>query len=190
MKYLIFHGYINTFPAPSFLMSLQTSPHLILSDLRIRIQTLPIYTFEVVTLDVASSLTRMHFNTAVLVLSSTLLSSVLASCKIADRHCKWYGESPICGETEYGLTDWDGDEQCMLDPLQKDSFVLVKISSNHTIVVEWTRYEDARELQGKNWISMSCLEDYGLGCATGYKRLWCSEFLTDLSAPSFGRVAW
>ncbi|KAL3421541.1 hypothetical protein PVAG01_07987 [Phlyctema vagabunda] len=101
----------------------------------------------------------MHFSTTALIAATALTPAVLAACKEGARSCAWYGESPGCGSTSYGLGGWDGAQQ----------------------LKEWTKFESVTGLYQKGWISSSCYHDYGASCVTGYKRLWCksSPYLVD-----------
>ncbi|KAH9212798.1 hypothetical protein DL95DRAFT_463628 [Leptodontidium sp. 2 PMI_412] len=72
------------------------------------------------------------------------------------RHCEWYGEPWDCGSTSKSIGDWDDEGQQL---------------------VAWTKYVARSRLWGT--ISDDCYYDYGEGCPTGYKRLWCKGESSD-----------
>ncbi|KAI8596251.1 hypothetical protein EDD21DRAFT_388832 [Dissophora ornata] len=63
--------------------------------------------------------------------------------------CEWVGNSPGCGTTpsQLGATEVVDGETWML--------------------VDWTKGKDAYHFSG------DCRSEYGEGCWSGYKRLWC-----------------
>lgn len=66
--------------------------------------------------------------------------------------CEWFGSATDCGKTSRELGDFDDDG---------------------LELVEWTKEQSASDLRFLNRISTSCYNDYGNGCWSGYKRLWC-----------------
>lgn len=72
------------------------------------------------------------------------------------RSCTWFGTSPLCGETEHAIDDVV-DGWLLLDTTENYSRAAACYSQG---------YPSEREPN-------PCLDDYGEGCVTGYKRLWC-----------------
>ena len=83
------------------------------------------------------------------------MSGALAGCTYNGRKCFWDGSSPGCGSTSFKIGEWGhaGDE-----------------------LVATTEFENASEMCLRiSPFSSSCCEEYGNGCWTGYKRLWCKK---------------
>ncbi|RAH42549.1 uncharacterized protein BO95DRAFT_445948 [Aspergillus brunneoviolaceus CBS 621.78] len=82
-----------------------------------------------------------------------LATGAYSKCQMAGfNECKWWGSSPFCGSSRSAPGDTDSDGWLF-------------VASTRT----------------KNWdvlcreISESCCRDYGDGCLSGYKRLWCHD---------------
>ncbi|RAK81423.1 uncharacterized protein BO72DRAFT_524376 [Aspergillus fijiensis CBS 313.89] len=82
-----------------------------------------------------------------------LATGAYSKCQMAGfNECKWWGSSPFCGSSKSAPGDTDSDGWLF-------------VASTRT----------------KNWdvlcreISESCCRDYGDGCLSGYKRLWCHD---------------
>ncbi|POR36399.1 Uncharacterized protein TPAR_03405 [Tolypocladium paradoxum] len=96
----------------------------------------------------------MRFITGLAIVAS-MASGVLSTCERHGQKCDWEGTSPICGSTTHLIGDKD--------------------ASGRTLVT-WTKYENIGSLCGGGENvnpGPNCCREYGAGCVTGYKRLWC-----------------
>ncbi|KAH8895437.1 hypothetical protein GQ53DRAFT_50745 [Thozetella sp. PMI_491] len=66
--------------------------------------------------------------------------------------CEWYS----CKTTDAWIGDKDGD----------------------LTLAAWTKWNSAENAYKAGEISKQCYDDYGWGCITGYKRLWCKTVRT------------
>jgi hypothetical protein len=81
-----------------------------------------------------------------------------ASCTFNGRACKWYGTPLGCGVTSSQIGNTvDGET-----------------------LISWTKELSLNTLcngtpdrHPTDWPGVDCCSDYGAGCLTGYKRLWC-----------------
>lgn len=103
--------------------------------------------------------------TTIILFSPALVQSQIAAgiCSGPNRSiCKWYGHAWFCGDTEHNLGD-------VVKPA--DDYARYKL-------VAWTKDESIRQIRESinppNWPGF-CAGEYGKGCWTGYKRLWCRE---------------
>ncbi|KAI9240544.1 MAG: hypothetical protein BYD32DRAFT_408101 [Podila humilis] len=74
--------------------------------------------------------------------------------------CAWFGSSPFCGSSDKKLSDSDEDGQ----------------------LVAWTNGVTIDGLCKTGYgyqpvMSGGCCDNYGLGCGSGYKRLFCKKTL-------------
>jgi hypothetical protein len=81
-----------------------------------------------------------------------------ADCIRDSQMCEWYGSWPNCGDTSANIGDVD--------------------EPTGTKLVTWTKDEDRNplcRLASEDPLNPGsfCCSDYGAGCITGYKRLWC-----------------
>lgn len=105
----------------------------------------------------------MHFSLSSLTGTFAVLSlitHVSATCTLwrdssLRRECEWYGTSPSCGTSSYSINE--RDEQGL-------------------ILKATTEWDSAYTLRESGDISCDCWEDYGAGCLSGYKRLWCGDW--------------
>ncbi|KAH7111918.1 hypothetical protein B0J13DRAFT_569807 [Dactylonectria estremocensis] len=75
----------------------------------------------------------------------------LAKCKGPwGQVCEWHGSAPFCGSSSASFGDVDSDGLTLVASSEKDDLL--------------------NDLGGYD-----CTRDYGYGCWTGYKRLWCEE---------------
>ena len=88
-----------------------------------------------------------------LALMSLFASSALSICNYDGRSCFWDGSAPSCGSTSYKLrqTGEKGDELVATTEFESAGAMCERIKGHST----------------------SCCEEYGGGCWSGYKRLWC-----------------
>jgi hypothetical protein len=88
-------------------------------------------------------------------ITAALVSGVASSCD--NGTCEWFGSAPFCGSSgaNYGDKDSDG----------------------RTYIAS-TKDATRSQIRDSGEISSSCFEDYGGGCITGYKRLWCKRFVS------------
>ncbi|KAI9300526.1 hypothetical protein BJ944DRAFT_253035 [Cunninghamella echinulata] len=81
---------------------------------------------------------------------------VLVSSVSAFYGCEWWGTAPSCGTSSSSIGDMDSEGRKF---------------------VASTKCQSAREVCWKMSHGGSeygpCMEDYGRGCWSGYKRLWC-----------------
>lgn len=75
-----------------------------------------------------------------------------------ERECKWYGTAPFCGESAHSVNDKN----------QGTGEQLIVTTEEMNRVQACYKVGWPSELQDN-----PCLDDYGSGCITGYKRLWC-----------------
>lgn len=88
-----------------------------------------------------------------------LTSSLVAgACDFLDigTDCHWEGTAPSCGTVDHAIGYYDPAGRTLVD---------------------WTRESSleafcAQEKNGKG----NCCADYGHGCMSGYKRLWCKNY--------------
>ncbi|PVH82324.1 hypothetical protein DL98DRAFT_530418 [Cadophora sp. DSE1049] len=99
----------------------------------------------------------MHFSTSVIIFASALIPGVFALCEDyrgGHTYCKWYGTAPACGDSNFSVGDWDGNEQLKAT----------------------TQRYSPRELLYYGDINQDCYDDYGNTCfGSSYKRLWCKS---------------
>lgn len=81
-----------------------------------------------------------------------------------DYTCKWYGESPFCGEANSNIGECDGIELQVANTRTRDA-----VDSCHALAKEYL-LQDASEVT-----VLKCLNAYGGKCVSGYKRLWCTQ---------------
>lgn len=109
----------------------------------------------------------MKLSLTILLSTSTALVS---ACNFLDigQDCTWEGTAPNCGTIDHDIG--------YLDP------------SGRTLV-DWTRGSSleafcaAEKRNGGN-----CCGDYGHGCVSGYKRLWCKKYRSDNLAHHVGGI--
>lgn len=76
-------------------------------------------------------------------------------CFYDGRKCFWDGSSPGCGSTSFKIGEW---------------------GNNGDQLVASTEFQDRGEMCRRiERYSSSCCEEYGNGCWSGYKRLWCKK---------------
>ncbi|KAE8162395.1 hypothetical protein BDV40DRAFT_300422 [Aspergillus tamarii] len=88
-----------------------------------------------------------------LIAMTLFASGAFSYCHYNGRKCFWDGSSPSCGSTSYkiGQTGEKGDQLVATTEFENHSAMCRRME----------RY------------SSSCCEEYGNGCWSGYKRLWC-----------------
>lgn len=92
----------------------------------------------------------------ILPLAMVLVPGVIANFQWHERDCEWFGSSPGCGGTGSSIGDFDDEGREL---------------------IMTTQHQDAADACERlvGYYS-ECREDYGNGCWTGYKRLWCYKF--------------
>lgn len=85
------------------------------------------------------------------------IPSALANFEAKDgRDCAWFGTAPICGSTSHSVGDVD------------EEWKLIDTTEEKTRAAACYKMGFPSEIEPN-----PCLDDYGEGCITGYKRLWC-----------------
>ncbi|KAI9155700.1 hypothetical protein HJFPF1_08289 [Paramyrothecium foliicola] len=94
---------------------------------------------------------------AVVAVAASLVPEAIAYCVRDGRNCEWFGSSPFCGSTSSPIGGTDSDGRTL---------------------VTWTKEKDIGSLCGSGPSENpgpDCCGDYGKGCLSGYKRLWCYQ---------------
>lgn len=95
----------------------------------------------------------MHLK--ILLFTSVFASGALSKCTWQGNQCEWFGTALSCDSTDAQLGD------------TKDGWTLE----------DWTKELSIAKIcdPGYGTLYGDCCDDYGAGCWTGYKRLWCKE---------------
>ncbi|KAK4226015.1 hypothetical protein QBC38DRAFT_500757 [Podospora fimiseda] len=88
------------------------------------------------------------------------LEPVIASCTYNGRACQWAGTAPFCGQHKDRA-----DSVCIDSP------------DPSYICFTGTQDESAKELRQRLGSKFeNCYQDYGKGCFSGYKELYCKYY--------------
>lgn len=99
--------------------------------------------------------------TKLIIATAAILPVAVADCTYSNRECRWFGSSPGCGSSSsnYGEVDSEGRQ-----------YVLSTRDDNIGHICQDNDVERPDDVE---YIGASCCDDYGVGCFSGYKRLWC-----------------
>lgn len=97
----------------------------------------------------------MHLS-KLLIFTAAFTSGALSKCTYEGSECEWFGSAPFCGSTDANIGDKDNEGRTLED---------------------WTKEVNIHNLCDPGWGTLygNCCDDYGSGCWSGYKRLWCRE---------------
>lgn len=84
------------------------------------------------------------------------LPGALASFRHSNMDCDWWGTAPFCSSSGSSVGDKDDDNRELVITTE-----------------DLTRAAACYQIGFQSNFNNACLDAYGQGCITGYKRLWC-----------------
>lgn len=107
----------------------------------------------------------MHF-VSLLAIAAAIVPGAVADCRRNGKHCQWFGSSPACGSSSSKFGDIDREGRKYIASTKEFNY--------GQICNESPDQRPDGEFDGE-YPGQACCDDYGAGCVSGYKRLWCYE---------------